>query len=312
MSKHYTIEVAVNAQPIEHLAKLNGVNGIHISVYGGIPDSPLNGGRNNFLLDNYLVFGRFLFSISTDQLSLALKRFYENIEKANSKGIPYYLALTNMFVSQKELTPENMYPVDRLVEISRKYGVKNGLTLYSKVLEDHIRNKYGDELVYISSCTKYTVPERILSPKETLKMYLEDAQKYDYVVLTPQDSRREQLMVEAAKEHPQKIMAICNSYCLNSCNCYQHYELFSKENKKSLLTIKAGDVLINSMLFMVPRLTNCSALTEAFRKSNYKEIALMQLRSGIVNFKLGRGFGEDFLDQLVGIISDFKPAETLV
>ena len=312
MSRHYIIEVPVNSSPIQHLAKINQMDGINIILYGGIPNSPLNGGRNNFVLDRCLLFGRFLFSISTKQFSTAMKRFYENIDKANSNGIPFFLAVTNMFVSQEELNEENLYPIDRLVEISRKYGVKNGLILNNRLLENHVRQKYGGDLVYVSSCTKYSSPERILSSTETLKMYLEDIKNYDYVVLTPQDSRRQRVITDAVKECPEKIIAICNSYCSNTCNCYHHYELFSLENKKSLLSIKAGDILIRSILFMAPRLTTCSAVTEAFCRSNYKKIAQMQLRSGVGNFKLGRGFGDDFLDRLVKIIRDFRSSGTLL
>lgn len=310
MGKHYTIEVPVNSHPSSHLAKLNQIDGIGIKLIGGIPDSPFNGGRNNFILDRENLFGRLLFGVNKKQLLTAVQRFYENIDKANSNGIPFYLVLTNMFVAQKELNEENLRPIDRLVEYSRKYNVKNGLILNNSLLEDHIRQKYGADLIYVSSCTKYVVPDRILTPRETLKMYLEDIKKYDFVVLTPQDSRREKLIREVVRENPEKIITITNSYCLNTCNCYDHYEYLSHENKESLLHVKSADILIRAARFAIPRIKTCSAYTEMFRRSDYKALAEMQLRSGVIHFKLGRGLGEDFLDSLVSIILKFKKFPT--
>ena len=312
MKKKYTIEVPVNSSPLSRLIELDRQDDFHIVVYGGIPDSPLNGGRNNFLLDREKFLGRLFFGINKIQLTAAFQRFYANIEKTNAGGIPFYLALTNMFVTKDELIEENLRPIDRLVESGRKHGVKNGLIIYSKLLENNLRQKYGGELAYVSSCTKYSVADRILSPRDTLKMYKEDLLNYDYIVLTPQDSRREKVIREALKDNPAKVICICNSYCANNCNCYQHYELFSRENKRSLLKIKSGYILISGILFMLKHLTVCPVVRPPFQKIDFRPIAQMQLAAGVVYFKLGRGIGDDFLEQLVLMIKESRNSRTLL
>jgi len=306
MNKKYSIEVPIYSSPIEYLIKLNQLKDIAIVMYGGVPNSPLNGGRNNFTLDKLSLYDRFFFSLTKKQLSRALSKFYETLAKANQNGISFRLAYTNMFISNEELNEENLYPVNWLVESSKKYGVKNGLILNNKLLENCIRQKYGDKLVYVSSCTKYVSPHKILTPRETLSMYLEDSGKYDFICITPQDSRRENLIKDVLRDSKGGIIAICNSYCSNNCNSYYHYEHFSKENKKSLLTMGMVGILTSSFAFVVPRLPTCSAFRQAFRKMNIKKTAGMQLNAGIVNFKLGRGFGDNLIGPLVSLILKFE------
>jgi hypothetical protein len=306
MNKKFSIEVPIYSNSVEYLAEVNKHEDIDIVMYGGVPNSPLNGGRANYCLDGFFLWNRFFFRLSKKQLERVWARFYETLTMANQSGISFRAALTNMFVSREECCDENLSLVAWLVEASGKYGVKNGLILNNKLLEDAIRQKYGDKLVYVSSCTKYVSPERILGPNETLRMYLEDSGKYDFICLTPQDSRREALLKEAAREKKSGIIAICNSYCADTCNSYYHYEYMSKENKRSLLTLGTIPALARAFAFTLPRAPQCPALRQAVCGADIRKLARMQLEAGIVHFKLGRGFGAERIGLLVSEILDFQ------
>ncbi|OGX18792.1 MAG: hypothetical protein A3K83_02520 [Omnitrophica WOR_2 bacterium RBG_13_44_8b] len=311
MNKKYAIEVPIYSSSIEHLIELNRLEDIDIVMYGGVPNSVLNGGRLNLFLDGLFIWNRLLFSLTKKQLSKALSKFYNAVTKANQNGIPFRIAFTNMFVSQEELNEENLYPVKWLVESSQKYGVKNGIIITNKLLEDFIRQKYKDKLVYVSSCTKYYSPDKVLTPQETLSMYLEDSLKYDFIVMTPQDSRRENLLKEVLRASMCGVTAICNCWCAFKCNSYHHYKCFSNINKKSLLNIgyTSFPFLVNAITFQMLRGYKCPlflALFQPFRNVHIEKTAKMQLAAGIVSFKVGRGLGADFLDRLVSLILEFK------
>ncbi len=207
-----------------------------------------------------------------------------------------------MFVSQEELNDENLSPVKRLAASSRQHGVKNGIIINNKLLEDRIRQEYGDQLIYVSSCTKYVSPDKILSPLETLSMYRVDIQKYDYVVATPQDSRRKGLLEDITRENRFKLVAICNFY--------HHYEYTSRENKRTLVHFNSAKMVGRAISFLIPRLTTCSAVWRSVCRVNVKKIARMQLEAGVINFKLGRGLGAELLDHLVSVIRGFEESGT--
>ncbi|MFH1397379.1 MAG: hypothetical protein ABIH27_02360 [Candidatus Omnitrophota bacterium] len=306
MNKKYSIEVPIYSCPIKHLSELNQLEDISIVIYAGVPNSPLNGGRFNYILDGIFLWDRLLFRLTKRQLSRVLSKFYETLTKANQNSIPFFIAYTNMFISNEELNEDNLYPVKWLVESSKKYGVKNGVILNNKLLEGFIRQKYNDLLVYVSSCTKYVSPDKILTPRETLSMYLEDGGKYDFICLTPQDSRRENLLKEVLCDSKSGIIAIANSYCADNCNSYYHYEQTSNENKKSILTIGSIGIITGAFAFVMPRVLMCTAIRQQFCKVDIKKIAEMQLEAGITNFKLGRGMGDNLLDQLVSLILKFE------
>lgn len=302
MKKEYSIRVPVHSTPLDHLGRVQRDEDIKIIVYGGVPDSPLNGGRFNTALNGFVVKDRFLLSITKEQLARATACFFAAMEEANRQHLSFYLAFTNLFISPEELNARNLEPLDRLVECGDRYGVKNGLILANQLLEDHIRRKYGGRLTYSSSCTKYVSPQRILTPRETLAMYLEDSAKYDYVCVTPQDSRREAQLRAVLKDSKCGIIAISNSYCAFNCNSYYHYRDMSRKNKKSVVDIGTVELLADALAFMLPRLTTCTAMRHSFCKLETDEIAAMQLKAGIVNFKLGRGIGARSVDLLVDLI----------
>jgi hypothetical protein len=211
-----------------------------------------------------------------------------------------------MFVSEEELSEENLYPAKWLAENSRKYGVENGVIINNNLLEERLRKDCGNGLVYVSSCTKYVAPDRLLTPKETLNMYLEDCVRYDRVTLTPQDSRRSELIREVLRDNREKIIAITNSFCSFACNSYFHYEQTSKENKRSLLKVWDFGILTRLFAFIIPRAPKCSTFRHALGSFNIDQIARMQIEEGVANFKLGRGLGADLIDRLVSLIREAK------
>lgn len=309
MKKKYTIKAPLYSHPIEHFIKLNQLDDIGIVLYAGVPNSPLNGGRSNSILDGVFLSDRLFFSLTKKQLSRVLSKFYQTITKANQNGIPFFITFTNIFVSKEELTDENLSPVRFLADSFDKYGVKNGIIINNLLLENFIRREYGDKVSYVSSCTKYVSPDKILSPRDTLKMYLADDGKYDFIVLTPQDSRRKGLIEEVLKNCKTEIIAICNSYCANNCNSYHHYENLSRLNKKSLYSMRIADILASSLSFMLPRLTTCTMLRQPL--SPLKElikIVQMQLDAGIVNFKLGRVLYQP-IDHLTSLLQHQQSSE---
>lgn len=303
MKKKYTIEVPLNSHPIKSLAKLNNNNNIQIYLYGGYPDSPLNGGRFNYTLDNIVIWSKLLFRISKKQLNKVREKFFQNIEQANKNNIPFLLAYTNMFVDDNELNNDNLAPIEKMIELAKQYNVKNGIIVNNIKLDKFLRDKYGDKLVYFSSCTKYVTKDKILSSTETLKLYKADLPKYDYVVLTPQDSRKADLINKFNADEKTKIIAISNSYCSNACNAYQHYEFTSIENKTSLTKVNDFKILSRTMKFAKQQRKVCSATKLAFKKLKIKEIIEMQIKAGIKNFKLGRGYGTEALNELVKLLS---------
>ena len=306
MRKKYSIEIPLYSSSIGHLAKLNRLEDIDIVLYGGAPNSPLNGGRFNYSLDGLFLWDRPFFALTKRQLSRVSSKFYETLDRANQNGISFRLAFTNMFVAREELNEENLYPVKWLAASSQKYGVKNGVILNNKLLEDCIRQMYGNKLVYVSSCTKYVSEHKLLTPRETLSMYLEDSGKYDFICLTPQDSRRVGLLKDVLRESKSGVIAICNSYCADRCNSYYHYAYTSKENKRSLLSVGVIETITGAFTFILPRVLTCSAFRQSFCKMDIGTMAGMQLNAGIINFKLGRGLGARLIDRLISLIINFK------
>ncbi len=302
MSKPYTIEVPLYSRSVEYLAKINSSDDIGIAVYGGIPNSPFNGGRVNFVLDGLFLGNRLLFSLSRQQLERVTAKFYETVSKINERGMPFNAACTNIFIDQEELNETNLYPIQWLVESSQKHGIKNGVILNNALLEGHLRRKYTDKLTYISSCTKYVSPHKMLSPRDTMSMYQEDSGKYDFIVLTPQDSRRPKLISDVVRENKSRIMAIANSYCSNDCNTYHHYAYASKQNKISLSGKLTDWHLLAASVRFLPFTLKCSAYWYMIFPLHVEKIAAMQLNAGIVNFKLGRGLGVEGLEKLVALI----------
>ncbi len=306
MPKKYTIEVPLYARPVERLAELNRLDDISIAVFGGFPNASLNGGRLNYSLDGLFLWDRMFFSLSTKQLDRVRAKFYATVARINGYGMSFRLAYTNMFVAQEELNEDNFRPLQWLVDAGEAQGVKNGVILNNALLEGHLRQRYGNKLVYISSCTRYVAADRLLTPSETMAMYEKDSGQYDFIVVTPQDSRRAGLLKEVVSRNKSGIIAIANSYCSNDCNSYHHYACMNKENKVSLLKLTDWRVVSTAIKFIMPHAFKCAAFRHFLTPVDVEGIAAMQLDAGVVNFKLGRGFGVEGLEKLIAVILRHK------
>jgi len=307
--KKYTIEAPLYSAPMESFAKTNRLDNIGVILFGGVPDSPLNGGRSNYMLDWLFLWDRFFLRLTKQQLSRLLSKFYDTITKANQNSIPVLITFSNIFISEEELTEENLYPLQFLVESSQKYGVKNGVIVNNKRLEEIIRQRHEDRLIYVGSCTKYVSSERLLSVRETQDLYQEDSGKYDYIVLTPQDSRRKRVIKNVLQNNKSKVVTLCNVFCSNGCNCYGHYEQFSLVNKKSLLTFRPTVDLVDMFKFLLSKVLQCPYYWKLFLVDEMKEMMKMQIKAGVTNFKIGRGFGRGALGLLVGFIQEHEKKE---
>ena len=304
--KKYTIEVPFYADSMERFARINQIDNIGVTLYGGIPNSPFNGGRANFMLDGLFLLDRFFMRLRKEQLARLMSKFYDTVTKANQNNIPVCIALTNIFIHDEELTEENLYPIQFLVESSQKYGVKNGVILNNKRLEDIVRQRHEDRLIYVSSCTKYVSPHKLLSPRDTQNMYQEDSGKYDYIVLTPQDSRREKVLKNVLQNNKSEVVALCNIFCSNSCNTYGHYELFSQLNKTSLLKIRPTVDLVRVFKYAFSKVFVCPYYRTLFYGPKIEANIKLQLRAGVTNFKLGRGLGQSVIGKLVSLIQEHE------
>lgn len=302
MSKKYSIEVPLYSYSPDQLDRFNRLPEVAIRVFGGIPDSPLHGGRFNYTLDGQFLWDRFLFKMGRPQLDRVSDKFFRTVRMINAKGIPFHAVLTNLFVEAIDLEDAGLKSIRKLAELGEICGVRNGVIINNRALEDRLRDDFGDRLAYFGSCTKYVDPERILTPRETMTMYRADCGKYEAIVLTPQDSRRESLLRELARENQQKIIVIANTYCSNRCNCYDHYACISRQNKISVLKMSDLKVLFDAAQFTFSRLFICGAVKHCFLPINIRKIVRMQLRAGIVHFKLGRGIGAEKLKELVDLI----------
>jgi len=304
----FSIEVPVYAHPVSVLNGIMRRRGISISLYGGYPDSSLNGGRMNFCLDGYIPVGRILApekeenrKARSNLLAGAQTDYLERIETANRHRIAFNLAFTNYFVEPGELDEARLAPLDRLVESGARHQMRNGVIVANLTLENCLRKRYADALLYISSCTKYVVPERLLTLSEAMRLYRRDMDRYDLVVLTPQHSRNARVLRAMATLGSDKVVAICNSYCAATCNSYWHYEMIARHNKKSLLDYSADDLAAAAAAFQA-RYPKCTALKQAGRKMNVAQRVKRQLQAGITHFKVGRGFGDNCLEELVDLL----------
>jgi hypothetical protein len=297
----YTIEVPYNLEPLDNIIDIHENTNLNIIVYGGYPNSPFNGGRNNFVLDGYKPAGikdpleiyTQIFAGNGLHIVTEAKEFFEeSVRKVNFNGIAFHIVYTNMFFTENELNKDSIYPVEYLVEMGEKYNVKNGIVINNVNLETKIRELFGDKLHYVSSCTKYYDQERIIPTNEIIQRYIEDAQRFDYVVITPQDSKKERIMRILNKKCPDKIMAVSNVLCGHNCNSYWHYDYISKENKKSLINASPENFMKTIQSFQMAYGTNCKADKPINHDSYNKDLVQKQLSAGITHFKIARGAGE--------------------
>ncbi len=224
------------------------LNGINMVLYSGYPGSPLNGGRLNGSVDDPRVPGTDYFELLTgvvpDGLELGLMReyYFQCITEANTKGIPVYLTYTNYFPMGHVFNdPEVAQPINKLVESSKETGVRNGVIVANKHVEEWARVLSGGELDIICSATSFYNRNRLLSRDERLKAYHEATQKYDLVVMTPPDASIDEILSRIPDGDKSKMVAVVNSPCLEHCPSWWHYAYFSILNRSHTLSLEPSD-----------------------------------------------------------------------
>ena len=297
----FALEVPLHSYSLQELAAITRRYPIRIDLYGGFPDSPLNGGRPNLVLDGLPRGPGCGTHPSEHAVAQARGMFFQAIEAANRQGIGFLVAFTNMFVEGKELNGENLAPVDWLARTGRSCGVRNGVILNSDRLREYLRWHYADDLRLVGSCTRYFTPERIATPLETIPRYLEDAGRYDLVTVTPQDSRREEVLRVLVERIPEAYSAICNAYCADACNSYYHYAAISRKNKKPIRSQAFADIL-DLTLDVAVGSTRCPLMTGEIEHLDVAAIAAMQISTGVTRLKLGRGRGAGKLPEVLEVI----------
>ncbi len=307
-TEKYTIEVPMYSAPMDRLAEINRLDGFKVIVYAGVPDSPLNGGRPNYMLDWTFMWDRLFFRITQKQLDRLMTKFRDTVTQANRNGMSALVTFTNLFVSKREITEENLSPLKFLVRSGQEHGVKNGVIVCNKYLEDVIRRRHGGDLLYVASCTKYVVPGRVLSVAEAEEMYQRDSGKYDYIVLTPQHSRLKNVISRVLRDNRSKIVALFNVFCSHGCNSYDHYRVFSRVNKSSLLTFRPWVDLAETFKLTFRKFTCCPYFWKSFNRETMRKIIEVQLEAGVTHFKIGRGFGHGSLEMLVSLIQAHRKA----
>jgi hypothetical protein len=301
----HKIEVPLYAYPVDLLLYVMRSFHVAVSIFGGYPDSPFNGGRNNFLLD-----GKAPPQFEGECYSKAFiegvrSEFWDMIDEANRNGIPFFLTFSNMFCDPTELTPTNLEPIERLVQSGNRYKISNGVIINNAFLEQKIRHKYSGQLIFISSCTKYVLPDRLLSIQESIDWFLKDSSQYDYVVITPQLSRNKLALSQLAQECPEKFIAIANTYCSTLCNSYHHYEFTSRQNKIPLHLLRMQDEMVKASEIFAPHMEHCSAVKQINSDMRLQDKVRMQLEAGIRHFKIGRGIGQYCLEELAELIQEY-------
>lgn len=173
-------------------------DGIKIaSVYGCFPPAIWNGGRR--------VSG-----------FCSVERVRQEIVFFNSKEISCRYTFTNTEITEKHLSDQYG---NLLLEIAN--DKRNGVIVYSNVLEDYIRVNYPNYEM-ISSTTKCI---------EDINEFEEECQRsYDFVVLDynlNHDKRLESI------HHPEKVEILVNAYCKDYCNeRFLHYKALSESQIK--------------------------------------------------------------------------------
>jgi len=262
----------------EKILQRTSSKGIKIVVYGGYPDSSLNGGRGQWY--SILMDGRNEGNGGQSQGSR--KVFREAVSRINELGIPFFLAYTNLIYTDEELEdPTNIEPIDILTNNYVKHGVKNGVVVANPDIRSWVEDRSGGLLETACSCTAF-FDEKPISDVEKLKRYGEAAKQYNWVVLTPQDSVRPEILKSI--EPKEKFYAIANSHCSIDCNSYWHYFHISVENKK-VLGNERFSMWYREAQDKAARFKGCPFGLES---DDLGTNAKMIFNAGIRNFKIGR------------------------
>jgi hypothetical protein len=69
-------------------------------------------------------------------------------------------------------------------------------------------------------------------------------------------------------------------------------------------------IIARAFAFIIPRILTCTAFRTQFCPVDIKKFLWLQLNAGVVNFKLGRGFGDKSVDLVVSLIQKFEEGRT--
>jgi hypothetical protein len=260
-------------------------NGCNVVAYDSYGYSPLNGGRNNHSLSK------------SDELLRV--RFFEDVSKLNQSDVPFYLVYTNFFCDGSELNSREIFePLDFLAD-----GIDgNGVVINNPELEKYIRNRYGDTLKYVASCQRVFFTPKMLSLEQRVSHYIEDLNKFDYVVLAPHDSEDLDAIEMVPQELREKLVSIINTPCQSYCNSYWHYVCTSLLNKRDSFHQGSFKEMYREELERIkPGFNECISLCSIDNSKPIlqKEMIREMVDAGVNTFKIGRGrFDNDIADMM--------------
>lgn len=153
--------------------------------------------------------GRAIYNFYTKELLIQIKKFMEEL------NIPVRFTFTNCLIEEKHL----LDTYGNLILDVFNNG-KNEIICNSEILENYIRDKYGDRYKYISSTTK-----RLTSKKEQSEELRKD--QYHLVVLDYDHNKDFVYLKNLDNKHKCEIL--CNPVCQPNCERrLDHYQSISR------------------------------------------------------------------------------------
>lgn len=171
-----------------------------------------------------LVHGSPLFAWNSGRVLPEFMRTPEQIKACINayakRNIPIDFTFTNTLLTQKHL----QNPLgNKLLELARQFNPieKNAIIIASDCLYEHVKKNFP-ELKTVSSILKVSSEKG----KGRLAYYLSIAEKYDKVMIHPDDTRNFELLEKL--EDKNKYEFIVNEYCVTNCPLRaSHYKQLS-------------------------------------------------------------------------------------
>jgi hypothetical protein len=285
--------------------EFNPPEGIKYVLYAGWPGSALNGGRVNGMFDGHNGVKQCtgLYANPAQEPLPAMKsHFLECIEKANRKGHAVYLTYSNFFALSETFNSENALPLERLAESGERHGIRNGVVLANDEIKAWVKSKVGSSLDYVCSCTKFYASNLKLGRDERIESYKKVLEEFDYVVIAPPDSSIEEQLDAIPDEKREKIIAVVDSPCSESCNSFWHYAGTSVLNillaiEKSHVDYERFDDFLGEMALL--KVSECDSVHDDHLLQRRTE---MLLSKGYSYFKLGRSSAQAQLMVRIGAV----------
>lgn len=213
------VPVHIGVTPIISKAQ----EGNSLIAYGHYGWSPLNGGRYFFSDKVYDP------SVYLDQHENIKWQFRNEVLALNRAGVPFFLTYTNLFCSQEELESS---PTTRVFSLLENFFDENGVIVANPYVERYVREHHS-KLKVGSSCQRLSATEEVLDDMGRVDFYTKALEEGDYafVVLTPTDSQKPEIIEKIPAHLREGLVAILNSECGEGCNPYWHYREASLGNK---------------------------------------------------------------------------------